>query len=54
MGGIDTIKYKDRCRGRCRCDIDSYLGCLKEASKSVQVLLAGIEAVMELTLIILK
>ena len=35
-------------------DIDWYFGCLKEASKSIQVLLNGIDAVMVLTLIILK
>ena len=35
-------------------DIDRYFGCLNGASKSVQVLLYGIEAVMVLTLIILK
>ena len=35
-------------------DIDSYLGCLKRVSKAVQVLCSGIEAVMLLTLIILK
>ena len=34
--------------------IDRYLGCLEGASKSVQVPLNGIEAVMVLTLIILK
>ena len=31
-----------------------YVGCLKGVSKSVQVLLHGIEAAMVLTLIILK
>ena len=31
-----------------------YLGCLKEASKSLQVLLHGIQAVLVLTLIILR
>ena len=34
-------------------NIDSYFGCLKRASTSVQVLLNGIEAVMVLTLIFL-
>ena len=34
--------------------IDSYVGCLKEVSKLVQVLLNGKEAVMVLTLIILQ
>ena len=31
-----------------------YFGCLKSASKSVQVLFSGMEVVMVLTLIILK
>ena len=35
-------------------NIDRYCGCLQVVSKSVQVLLDGIEAVMELTLMILK
>ena len=35
-------------------DMDSYFGCLKGASKSVQVPLNGMEAVMVLTLMILK
>ena len=35
-------------------DKDSYFGSLKGGSKSVQVLLSGIEAVMRLTLRILK
>ena len=35
-------------------DVDSYFGCVKEVSKSVQVLFNGLEAVMELTLIGLK
>ena len=35
-------------------DIDSCLGCLEGSSKSVQVLLHGIEAITVLTLIILK
>ena len=35
-------------------DIDRHFGCLKEVSKSVQVLLNGLEAVLVLTLIILK
>ena len=35
-------------------DIDSYFGCLKGLSKSVQVLLTGIKAVMVLTLILLN
>ena len=34
-------------------DIDSYFGCLKAVSKSVQVLFNGIEAVVVLTLIVL-
>ena len=35
-------------------EIGRYFGCLKAGSKSVQVLLNGIEAVMEPTQIILK
>ena len=35
-------------------DIDRYVGCLKGVSKSVQLLSNGIEAVIVLTLIILK
>ena len=35
-------------------DLDRYFGSLKEASKSVQVLFNGIEAVLVLTLILLK
>ena len=35
-------------------DIDTYFGSLKEVSKSMQVLLSGIEAVMVLTLAVLK
>ena len=35
-------------------DIDRYFGCLKEVSKSVSVLLNGIEAVTVLTLRFLK
>ena len=35
-------------------DIDSYLGCLKRVSKSVQVLLNGTGAVVVLTLMSLK
>ena len=35
-------------------DLDRYLGCLKGVSKSVQVLLNDIEAVMVLTLLILQ
>ena len=34
--------------------MDSYFGCLRWISQSVQVLLNGIESVMELALIILK
>ena len=33
-------------------DVDRYCGCFKWASKSVQILLNGIETVLELTLII--
>ena len=35
-------------------DTDSYFGCFKGVSKSVQVLLNGIGAVMALSLIVLK
>ena len=35
-------------------DTDSYVGCLKGVSKSVQILFSGIEAVVVLTLIILE
>ena len=35
-------------------DIDCYFGCLKGDSKSVQILSHGIEAILVLTLIILK
>ena len=35
-------------------DIDSYLGCLKRVSQSVQALLNGIGALMEATFIVLK
>ena len=35
-------------------DVDSYFGCFRGASKSVQVLFNGMEAVMGLALIILK
>ena len=35
-------------------DVDGYFSCSKEVSKSVQVLLNGIESGMALTLIILK
>ena len=47
-------RYRCRCRSRCRYRIDRHLGCLKEVSKSVQVLLKGIEAVMVLTVLVLK
>ena len=39
---------------RYRHDVDGHFGCCKRVSKSVQVLLNGIEAVMVLTLMILK
>ena len=51
-GDIDTdIDYIDV---EVDVDIDRYFGSLKGLSKSVQVLLNGIEAVMVLTLVFLK
>ena len=42
-----------RCRGRC-IDIDRYFDCLKEASKSVQVLFHGAELLLVQTFMVLK
>ena len=56
-GDIDGAPFKKGYRYGCRCGCRyrcRYFDCLKGVSQSVQVLLNGIEAVMVLTLIILK
>ena len=46
--GVESARFLDCCAG------SAFLGCLKGVSKSVQVLLNGIEAVMVLSSTILK